>query len=77
VCFTFVFLYRLPHSLEAALTGRLDVPWLLAEMRRCGRGPSIIVEQWPPFSDTIGDTVALEAAWAEQSVRYLETCIRD
>jgi sugar phosphate isomerase/epimerase len=58
-------------------TGRLDVPWLLAEMRRYGRDPSIIVEQWPPFSDTIGDTVALEAAWAEQSVRYLETCIRD
>jgi sugar phosphate isomerase/epimerase len=57
-------------------TGRLDVPWLLDEMRGCGRDPSVIVEQWPPFSDTIGVTVALEAAWAEQSVRYLQTRMR-
>lgn len=56
-------------------TGRLDVPWLLEQMRRHGRDPSVIVEQWPPFSDTIGNTVALEAAWAEQSVRYLQTLI--
>ncbi len=55
--------------------GRLDIPGLLAEMRRHGRRPSVIVEQWPPFLDSIEDTVALEAAWAEQSVRYIQTCI--
>jgi sugar phosphate isomerase/epimerase len=53
-------------------TGRLDVPALLDQARRHGREPSVIVEQWPPFSDTLAATIALEAEWAEQSVRYLQ-----
>lgn len=57
-------------------TGRLDIPWLLGQVRACRREPSVIVEQWPPFSDTLATTIALEAGWAEQSVRYLRRCLR-
>lgn len=57
--------------------GRLDIPWLVDEVRRHGRNPSVILEQWPPFADTLEGTIAIEAEWAEQSIRYLQSHIRD
>ena len=56
--------------------GRLDIPWLLGQVRGFRSAPSVIVEQWPPFTDTLATTITLEAGWAEQSVRHLRMCLR-
>lgn len=68
---------RVSHRMGFVIEGRpagqgmLDVPWLLGEVRRHGRCQSAILELWtPPAGDTAA-TVAREAAWAEESLRYL------
>jgi sugar phosphate isomerase/epimerase len=72
---------RIPSRMGYLVTGRpagagcIDIPWLIGQVRQCGREPNVIVEQWPPFSNTLSATIALEAAWAEQSVRYLQRCL--
>jgi 3-oxoisoapionate decarboxylase len=53
-------------------TGCLDIPWLIGQVHRNGHELSVIVEQWPPFSGSLTATIALEAEWAEQSVRHLQ-----
>ncbi len=50
--------------------GRLDVAWLMAQLRAHGRDPNAILEQWTPPSDTLESTVAREAAWVAESVGY-------
>jgi sugar phosphate isomerase/epimerase len=57
--------------------GRLNVPWLLEQLRAAGRDPNAILEQWPPPEATIDQTIAKEKAWARQSVTYLRTLISD
>jgi sugar phosphate isomerase/epimerase len=57
--------------------GRLDVPRLLAELRTLGRDPDAILELWPPPRATVAESVAEEAAWAAESVRYLRRLIPD
>jgi 3-oxoisoapionate decarboxylase len=61
----------------AAGQGRLNVPWLLDQLRAAGRDVNAILELWTPFSATLEDTLAHEAAWAEESVRYLRRFIPD
>jgi sugar phosphate isomerase/epimerase len=55
--------------------GRLDVPWLLARLRRLGRDPNAILELWTPPADRLADTIAREAAWAVDSIHYLRGLI--
>jgi len=68
---------RLPHMkgfvIEGSPAGRgqLNIPWVLAELRRRGRSPSVILELWPPPEATVAESVAKEEAWAAESVRYL------
>jgi sugar phosphate isomerase/epimerase len=69
---------RVSHRMGFVVEGRpagqgmLDVPWLLAEIRRHGRCQSAILELWtPPAGDTAA-TVAREAEWAAESLRYLK-----
>jgi len=57
--------------------GRLDVPWLLRELRKAGRDPNAILELWTPPAPTIEETVAREDAWAAESIAYLRTLIKD
>jgi sugar phosphate isomerase/epimerase len=52
--------------------GMLDVPWLLGEIRTHGRCQSAILELWTPPADTPEETLAREAAWAEESLRFLK-----
>jgi sugar phosphate isomerase/epimerase len=59
----------------AAGQGRLNVPWLLAELRAARRDVNAILELWTPFGSTLDETLARETAWAEQSVRYLRRLI--
>jgi len=61
----------------AAGQGRLNVPWLLERLRAAGRDVNAILELWTPQGATIQETIAREAAWADESVRYLRKLIPD
>jgi sugar phosphate isomerase/epimerase len=52
-------------------SGRLDIPWLLGQMRN--DTVSAILEQWPPPQASIEATVAMEQEWAEQGISYLRS----
>ena len=76
-------LRRLTHNMgflvegRPAGQGRLDVPWLLRQLRATGRDPNAILEQWPPPENDLEATIVKEAAWAEESVAYLRALIPD
>ena len=57
--------------------GRLDVPWLVSELHRMGRDPNAILELWTLPEEQLAETIAKEARWAEESVAYLRTLIKD
>jgi sugar phosphate isomerase/epimerase len=57
--------------------GRLDIPWLLRELRAAGRTHHAILEQWPARESSLETTLENEKAWAATSVAYLRTLIRD
>jgi sugar phosphate isomerase/epimerase len=52
--------------------GMLDVRWLLEEVRSHGRCESAILELWTPPESDPEKTIAKEARWAEDSLRYLK-----
>ena len=74
---------RASHNMGFTIEGRpagqgqLDIPWLLAELRRQRRDPNAIVELWTPPQPTLEATVAREEAWAASSVEYLRQLIPD
>jgi sugar phosphate isomerase/epimerase len=51
--------------------GRLDIPWLLRRLKDFRRDPNAILELWTPPEQTLQETIAKEAEWAERSVRNL------
>jgi 3-oxoisoapionate decarboxylase len=55
--------------------GRLNVPWLLEKLRAFGRDPNAILELWTPPAATLEETIAREAQWAADSIRYLRSLI--
>jgi sugar phosphate isomerase/epimerase len=57
--------------------GQLNVPWLLGVLRDAGVSPNAILELWPPQQSTLEETIALEQAWAVESVNYLRRLIPD
>jgi len=57
--------------------GRLDIPWLLDTIREAGRDPNAIIELWTPPADTLEETIAREADWAERSVKYMRSLLPD
>ena len=69
---------RVSHKMGFVVTGvpagqgMLDVPWLLGEIRGHGRCQSAILELWTPPADTIEETIAREASWADESLRFLK-----
>lgn len=74
---------RMPSNMGFILAGspagegRLDLPWLLGQLRLAGRDVNAILETWPPFGPTLDETIARERAWAETSVRHLRQLIPD
>jgi len=52
--------------------GKLEIEWILSELRRHGRNPSVILEQWTPWAGSIESTVAMEEEWASRSVSFLQ-----
>lgn len=57
--------------------GQLDLPWLLETLRAAGRDPNAILELWPPEQPALEQTIALEEAWAVESIAYLRRFIQD
>lgn len=57
--------------------GQLDIPWLLETLRAAGVSPNAILELWPPEQRTLQETIALEQAWAAESIPYLRQLIPD
>ena len=52
--------------------GKLEIDWILCDLHRQGRNPSVILEQWTPWAGSIESTIAMEEAWAARSVRFLQ-----
>ena len=55
--------------------GQLNVPWLLDILRAAGASGNAILELWPPEQTTLEETIALERAWAVESIPYLRRLI--
>lgn len=53
--------------------GRLNVPWLLQQLREAGRDVNAILELWTPPEETLAATIAKEERWARHSLEYLRT----
>ena len=53
--------------------GRLDIPWLLSQMPT-SNNVTAILEQWPPWKDSVEETVATEEEWATRGVQFLLSC---
>jgi sugar phosphate isomerase/epimerase len=57
---------------RAAGEGRVNAAHVLEVVSRCGCGANVIVELWPPFTGTIGGSIAQETVWAGRSVSFLK-----
>ena len=72
---------RVSHSMGfvvegcAAGQGRLDVPWLLTQLKGCPNPFNAILETWVTPSDSLQETIERERTWAEQGVAYLRRFI--
>ncbi len=55
--------------------GRLNVPWLMERLRAFGRDPNAILELWTPPGAVLEETIAREAEWAVDSIKYLRSLI--
>jgi len=57
--------------------GQLDTPWLLETLKASRYDFNVILELWPPEQKTLPETIALEQAWAEESISYLRQYVKD
>jgi sugar phosphate isomerase/epimerase len=55
--------------------GKVDYELVFRELKRHGRSPSIILEHWPPFIETIDRTIALEEEWVGRSLAFLRPLV--
>jgi sugar phosphate isomerase/epimerase len=55
--------------------GKVDYEMVFGELKRHGRSPSIILEHWPPFTETIDRTIALEEEWVRRSLAFLRPLV--
>lgn len=76
-------IFRLRHKMGFTIEGRptgqgrLDIPWLLTELKKYQRDPNAILELWTPQQpdEPLEETIAREQSWAEESVEYLRKLI--
>ena len=57
--------------------GQLNIPWLLYTLQAARVSPNAILELWPLQQKSLEETVALEQAWAVESISYLRRYIPD
>ncbi len=53
-------------------TGMLDIHCSVNRLKELGREFNVILEQWPPFTDTLENTIDNEASWAEAGAAILK-----
>ena len=53
--------------------GMLPLQKMFGALAADSRQANVIVEQWPPFQETLAKTMELELNWARESVEYLAT----
>jgi sugar phosphate isomerase/epimerase len=53
--------------------GMLPLQKMFAALAAASRQANVIVEQWPPFHETLAKTMEMELQWARESVEYLAT----
>jgi sugar phosphate isomerase/epimerase len=53
--------------------GMLPLQKMFTALATASRQANVIVEQWPPFQETLAKTMELELHWAKESVEYLAT----
>ncbi len=76
-------IFRASHMMGFAVEGRpagqgrLNIPWLIDQLRAMGRDPNAILELWTPPEGHLSDTIAKEEEWAAASVEYLRRHIPD
>jgi len=51
--------------------GQMEIEWILSQLRSAGANPNAILELWPPEQSRLERTIALEHAWAKESIEYL------
>jgi sugar phosphate isomerase/epimerase len=72
---------RVSHKMGLLIEGRpagqgmLNIPELLEKIEVTGLCNSAILELWTPPEPTLEQTIAKEAAWAEESITYLKSLI--
>jgi sugar phosphate isomerase/epimerase len=71
-------IFRAPHKMGITIEGRpagngmLNIPELISKISETGKCQSAILELWTPPEPTMVQTIAKEAAWAEESIAYLK-----
>lgn len=55
--------------------GKLNIPWLLGQLKAHGRDPNAILEVWVPPEPTLEKTLLKEEEWVKASIRYLRALI--
>lgn len=69
--------HRMGFVVEGAPAGRgqMELEWMLAQLRASDSNANAILELWPPVQSTMEETIALEHAWAIESIQYLRKFI--
>lgn len=57
--------------------GLLDAAWLFAQLKGSPYDFNVILELWPPEQAGLDQTIALEQAWAEESIPYLRRFVSE
>lgn len=71
--------HRMGFVLEGcpAGQGQLNLPWLLAQLKKSPHPFNVILETWVPPADTLAATIQREHVWTETGKDYLRTLIAD
>lgn len=76
-------IHRADHNMGFVIEGTpagqglIDTPWLIDRLHGFGRDFNAILELWPAPEATMAETVTKEAQWANESIKYLKTVIKD
>jgi sugar phosphate isomerase/epimerase len=57
--------------------GMVETSWLLETLKASPYDFNVIIELWPPEQPALEETIALEQAWAVESVAYLRQFLRE
>jgi sugar phosphate isomerase/epimerase len=57
--------------------GQVDLPWLFDTLKASRTDFNVIIELWPPEQPTLEETIALEQAWAVESIPAMRAYVKD